>query len=81
MLSTPPAIINTLNSHAVRALRSKDVSDRLTNEAAEIVAGTPAQFRATLAADLARCGNSIPRLEKEWLGVENVERVPLEPLL
>jgi tripartite-type tricarboxylate transporter receptor subunit TctC len=42
--ATPAAIVNTLNNNAVRALRSKDVSDRLTNEAADIVAGTPAQF-------------------------------------
>ena len=52
--ATPPAIINTLNSHAVRALRSKDVSDRLTNEAAEIVAGTPAQFAEFQKAEIAK---------------------------
>ena len=52
--ATPPAIIGTLNSHAVRALRSKDVSDSLTNEAAEIVAGTPAQFAEFQKAEIAK---------------------------
>ena len=57
--ATPAAIVNTLNSHAVRALRSKDVSDRLTNEAAEIVAGTPAQFAEFQKAEIAKWGPAI----------------------
>ncbi len=43
---TPPAVITALQDGATKALRSKDVSERLSGEAAEIVASTPAQFGA-----------------------------------
>ena len=52
--ATPAAIVNTLNNGAVRALHSKDVNDRLTNEAAEIVASTPPQFGEFLKAEIAK---------------------------
>jgi tripartite-type tricarboxylate transporter receptor subunit TctC len=52
--ATPPAVVTTLHATAVKALRSKDVSDRLTNEAAEIVASTPQQFAEFFKAEIAR---------------------------
>jgi len=64
--ATPAAIVNTLNNNAVRALRSKDVSDRLTNEAAEIVASTPAQFVEFQKAEIAK-----------WAGV--VRKAQIKP--
>ena len=41
-----------LHEGAVKALRSKDVNDRLSNEAAEIVASTPQQFADYLKAEI-----------------------------
>ena len=41
---TPSPIVNVLHEAAVKALRSKDVSERLSGEAADIVASTPQQF-------------------------------------
>jgi tripartite-type tricarboxylate transporter receptor subunit TctC len=67
--ATPAAIVNTLNSHAVRALRSKDVSERLTNEAAEIVASTPAQFAEFLKVEIAK-----------WAGVVRKAKIKPENL-
>jgi tripartite-type tricarboxylate transporter receptor subunit TctC len=52
--ATSPAIVNTLHATAVKALRSKDVSDRLTNEAAEVVASTPQQFADYFRAEIAK---------------------------
>ena len=42
--ATPAAVITVLQAAAARALKSKDVSERLSNEAAEIVASTPREF-------------------------------------
>ena len=52
--ATPATILNTLNSAAVRALRSKEVNERLSSEAAEIVASTPAQFADFQKAEIAK---------------------------
>jgi len=52
--ATPAAILNTLNSAAVRALRSKEVNERLSSEAAEIVASTPVQFAEFQKAEIAK---------------------------
>jgi tripartite-type tricarboxylate transporter receptor subunit TctC len=43
---TPRAIIERLNSEFVRAIKSGDVSDRLTNAGAEPVGNTPEQYAA-----------------------------------
>jgi tripartite-type tricarboxylate transporter receptor subunit TctC len=48
---TPPAIVTALQEGATKALRSKDVSERLSGEAAEIVASTPVQFGAFIKAE------------------------------
>ncbi len=42
--ATPASVVRALHDGTVRALKSKDVSERLANEAAVIVAGTPQQF-------------------------------------
>ncbi|HKU70578.1 MAG TPA: tripartite tricarboxylate transporter substrate binding protein [Burkholderiales bacterium] len=55
---TPAPILNALHDGTVKALRSKEVSDRLSGEAAVIRATTPAQFSEFLA-----------REEKKWAGV------------
>jgi tripartite-type tricarboxylate transporter receptor subunit TctC len=57
--ATSPAIVNTLHATAVKALRSKDVSDRLTNEAAEVVASTPQQFADYFKAEIAKWASVI----------------------
>jgi tripartite-type tricarboxylate transporter receptor subunit TctC len=51
--STPQHIINLLHEHVVKAARAPDVSERVAREGAEIVAGTPEAFRATIAAETA----------------------------
>jgi tripartite-type tricarboxylate transporter receptor subunit TctC len=40
--------VRTLHEGAVKALKSKEVSGRLSNEAAEIIASTPQEFAAFL---------------------------------
>jgi tripartite-type tricarboxylate transporter receptor subunit TctC len=52
--ATPAPVIATLHAATVKALRSKDVSERLSNEAAEIVAGTPPQFAEFLKTEIAK---------------------------
>jgi tripartite-type tricarboxylate transporter receptor subunit TctC len=64
--ATPPAVIATLHAATVKALRSKEVSDRLSGEAAEIVAGTPPQFAEFLKTEITK-----------WAGV--VRRAGLRP--
>ena len=44
--ATPAPVVRTLHEGTVKALKSKEVSGRLSNEAAEIVAGTPQEFAA-----------------------------------
>jgi tripartite-type tricarboxylate transporter receptor subunit TctC len=67
--ATPAPVVNTLHTATVKALRSKDVSDRLTNEAAEIVAGTPLQFAEFLKAETAK-----------WAGVIRKAKIKNENL-
>jgi tripartite-type tricarboxylate transporter receptor subunit TctC len=58
---TPPSIINQLN-HVLRiALQSKDLSERLSKEGAEVVANSPAEFTAFLKEDIARWAKVIKR--------------------
>ena len=65
-MATPAPVVATLHTATVKALRSKDVSDRLSNEAAEIVAGTPPQFAEFLRAEITK-----------WAGV--VRKAGLRP--
>ena len=59
--ATPPGIVNTLQVNSQKALRSKDVSDRLTNEAAEIVASTPQEFAKFFSAEIAKWAQVIAK--------------------
>ncbi len=56
--ATPTPVLRALHEGTVKALRSKEVSARLSNEAAEIVAGTPQEFAAFLKAE-----------SEKWTGV------------
>ncbi len=67
--ATPAPVVATLHAGAVKALRSKDVSERLSNEAAEIVGSTSPQFAAFLKAEIAK-----------WAGVIRKSKVRLEAL-
>ena len=67
--ATPAPVVATLHTATVKALRSKDVSERLSNEAAEIVASTPQQFAEFLKAEIAK-----------WAGVIRKAKVRLEAL-
>jgi tripartite-type tricarboxylate transporter receptor subunit TctC len=51
--ATPPAIVRQLNEHIVRAARTADVTERFAREGAEVVAGTPEQFRKVIAGETA----------------------------
>jgi tripartite-type tricarboxylate transporter receptor subunit TctC len=48
---TPPDILARLHKEAVAALRLPDVVTRLTNDGAEVVAGTPEEFGAFIRAE------------------------------
>ena len=45
---TPASVVRVLNEGAVKALKSKEISSRLSGEAAEVVANTPQEFAAFL---------------------------------
>ena len=46
--ATPVPVLRVLHEGAVKALKSREVSGRLSNEAAEIVASTPREFAVFL---------------------------------
>ena len=56
---TPAAIINQLNQHVLRVLARDDVKQKLASSGAEPVGNTPAEFGATVKADMARLGKVI----------------------
>ena len=49
--ATPAPVLRVLHEGTVKALKSKEVSGRLSNEAAEIIANTPQEFAAFLKAE------------------------------
>jgi len=49
--ATPAPVLRALHEGTVKALRSKEVSGRLSAEAAEVVANTPREFAAFLKAE------------------------------
>jgi tripartite-type tricarboxylate transporter receptor subunit TctC len=67
--ATPAPVVAALHAGAVKALKSKDVSERLTGEAAEIVGGTPREFAEFLKAEIAK-----------WAGVIRKAKVRIEAL-
>jgi tripartite-type tricarboxylate transporter receptor subunit TctC len=52
--ATPANIVTALNGYIVRAARAPEVVARFANEGAEIIAGSPAEFRAYIKTELAR---------------------------
>ena len=56
---TPPAIINRLNQEIVRALKQPHMVKRVTDSGAELVASTPAEYGAAIAAEIATWGKVI----------------------
>jgi tripartite-type tricarboxylate transporter receptor subunit TctC len=67
--ATPAAVVSVLNAGAVKALTSKDVSERLSKEAAVIVASTPQQFADFLKTEI-----------EKWAAVIRKAQVRLEAL-
>ncbi len=57
--SPPPAIIKKLNTEIVKALRSPEISARLSEEGAELIAGSPEAFDAYLKSETAKWGKVI----------------------
>ena len=51
---TPAHVVAALNEAIVKSLRAPDVAQRFSNEGAEVVANSPAQFGAVIKAELAR---------------------------
>ena len=58
---TPAPIVRALHEGTVKALKSREVSSRLTSEAAEVVANTPQQFAAFLKAESDKWASVIRR--------------------
>ena len=67
--ATPAPVVATLHAGAVKALRSQDVSARLSGEAAEIVGSSPREFADFLKAEITK-----------WAGVIRKAKVKLEAL-
>jgi tripartite-type tricarboxylate transporter receptor subunit TctC len=58
---TPSAIVNKLHAEILKALRSKEIGERLVSEGAEVVGNTPTEFTAFLKTDIARWAQVIKR--------------------
>jgi tripartite-type tricarboxylate transporter receptor subunit TctC len=52
--ATPPAIVQMLSEAVARAARAPDIAKRFEQDGVEAVAGTPAQFAASIKSDIAR---------------------------
>lgn len=52
--ATPPAIIQLLSEQIAKAARAPDIAKRFEQDGVEAVAGTPAQFAASIKNDIAR---------------------------
>ncbi len=52
--STPPATINAVNAVAVKASRAPDLVERYTKDATDVVANSPAEFRAFIQSEAKR---------------------------
>ena len=51
---TPPALIARLHAEAVKALKSREIGDRLAAEGSDAVASTPAEFGAYIRNEIAK---------------------------
>jgi tripartite-type tricarboxylate transporter receptor subunit TctC len=52
-VATPLPVIKVLNEHLVRAARAPDVVERFTRDGAEVVAGSPEQFKKVISEEVA----------------------------
>ncbi len=52
--STPPALVNAVNSVVVKAARAPELVDRFTKDATNVVANSPAEFRAFIQSEAKR---------------------------
>jgi tripartite-type tricarboxylate transporter receptor subunit TctC len=52
--ATPPAIVQLLSEQIAKAARASDIVKRFEQDGVEAVAGTPAQFAASIKSDIAR---------------------------
>lgn len=59
--ATPLPVVNTLHDGVVKALKVKDVSDRLSGEAAEPVGSTPQQFATHLKSEIEKWASVIKK--------------------
>jgi tripartite-type tricarboxylate transporter receptor subunit TctC len=59
--ATPAPVVNVLHDGVVKALKAKDVSERLSGEAAEPVGGTPQQFAAYLKSEIDKWASVIKK--------------------
>jgi tripartite-type tricarboxylate transporter receptor subunit TctC len=56
---TPPPLVARLNQEIVRVLNKPDLKERFIRAGSEVVAGSPEQLAAAMAADMARMGKVI----------------------
>jgi tripartite-type tricarboxylate transporter receptor subunit TctC len=59
--ATPAPVVNVLHDGVVKALKAKDVSERLSGEAAEPVGSTPQQFAAYLKSEIDKWASVIKK--------------------
>jgi tripartite-type tricarboxylate transporter receptor subunit TctC len=52
--ATPPAIVATLNSIVVKAVRSPEVANRLVSDGTQIIGSSPEQFAALIRSEIPR---------------------------
>ena len=52
--ATPPALVNTINGIVVKAARAPDLVERFTKDATDVVANSPAEFRAFIQSEATR---------------------------
>jgi tripartite-type tricarboxylate transporter receptor subunit TctC len=67
--ATPAPVVATLHAGVVKAIKSKEVSERLSSEAAVIVGSTPREFGDFLKAEIAK-----------WAGVIKKAQIKAEAL-
>lgn len=56
---TPESVMSRLNQEIVRALRTPEIQERFFHAGSEVVANTPQEFAAVIAADRLKLGNLI----------------------
>ena len=59
---TPEAIIRRLNQEIIKAVRSPEVENMITSQAADVKTSTPEEFVKLIAADSDRYGKVVRRL-------------------